>query len=311
MKILVTGGSGYIGSVLYEMLKDLDEEVIVYDRLLYGGDADIIADIRDVNTMIPAIDSCDAVIHLAALSMDLLSDMNPSHTWEINYQANEMISKLLRNTGKRVIYASSGSVYGVREGVSDEDTVLRPLTPYAKTKALSEECFLHKDIDSVVLRFSTAYGASPSQRLDTVVNHMIATAYFNKRIEVNGSNRYRAVMHVRDIARGIITALYTKDNKHRVYNLGSDDQNLKIGDIGQIIHEYIPDSELITDDSSLDKRSYIISYDRIKEDLNFIADFSIKDAIEDLYKSFDGGLITDLDEPSCYRIKYLKEYGSL
>ena len=311
MKVLLTGSAGYIGPVVRELLEMKGFEVIGYDKLLYGGSAEIVADIRDVDKMIVAIDSVDAVVHLAGLSMDLLADMEPHHTWDINYLANKNIADLMKNTGKRIIYASSGSVYGVQEGTSKEDSSLRPLTPYAKSKALSEELFLQPNIDSICFRFATAYGMAPNPRLDTVANHMIATSYFENKIVVNGSSRCRAILHVKDIARGILMALEGKP-RHRVYNLGSDNQNFRIGDLGALIHDQIPSSELIIDDSDdKDKRSYVIGYGRVKKDFGFQPVYTVEDAVFELYDAFKSGKIKELNQQSCYRVRSLKENGSL
>src|SRR3990167_7644391 len=139
MKVLVLGGAGYVGSALCAELDDC----VIYD-LKHGQD------IRNPRTIMLALQNCDAVVHLAGTSMDLLLDRDPEFTWQSNYLANDLISKFLRNTGIRIVYASSGSVYGSQPGVCTEDGGVRPLTLYAKTKHLSEELFVRPDINSVV-----------------------------------------------------------------------------------------------------------------------------------------------------------------
>src|SRR3990167_6067024 len=175
MKVLVLGGSGYIGSVLSEYLKEKGDEVIVYDNYLYEAEKLSKDDIRDINRLIPVIEQADAVVNLAAISNDPASDLQPSLTWEVNYKANEVIAQMCQASNKRIIFASSCSMYGSSDNEMTEESKLKPLTLYARTKMLSEELYLHKDVDSVILRLATVYGASPKPSFDLVVNTMIGT----------------------------------------------------------------------------------------------------------------------------------------
>lgn len=270
MKVLVLGGAGYVGSSLCEELEDYE----VYD--LKNGQ-----DIRNRRTIMLALQNCDAIVHLAGTSMDPLLDRDPEFTWESNYLANDLISKFLRNTGQRIVYASSGSVYGSQPGVCTEDGPVRPITLYGKTKHLSEEFFLHPDVNSVVFRFATVYGYAPFTRYDTIINGMTKSAYENKKITIAGREKRRSLLHVKDIVAGIKMALEVKDPPHRLYNLGTNDQNLSVDEIGQRVAK-VMGVKIEYQDHTTDNRSYTINYDRVKE-LGFVARHSIEEAVKDLY----------------------------
>lgn len=271
MKVLILGGAGYVGSALCQELDDY----VVYD--LKNGQ-----DIRNVRTVMLALQNCDAVVHLAGTSMDPLLDRDPEFTWQSNYLANELISKFLRNTGKRIVYASSGSVYGSQEGVCIEDGPVRPLTLYGKTKHLSEEYFLHPDVNSIVFRFATCYGMAPYTRFDTIVNSMTRDAKLKGKLTITGKDKRRSLCHIKDIVSGIKMALEVKDPPHRLYNLGSNDQNLTVEDIGRRVSSATGAEIVFKEAPQHDQRSYSINYDRVKE-LGFVPQHTIEEAVKELY----------------------------
>jgi nucleoside-diphosphate-sugar epimerase len=270
MKVLILGGSGYVGSALQEELDDFE----VYD-LKQGQD------VRNVRTIMPALDRADAIVHLAGTSMDPLLERDPEFTWQSNYLANDLISKYLRNTGKRIIYASSGSVYGSQPGVCTELGGVRPLTLYAKTKHLSEELFLRPDINSIVFRFATCYGLSPNTRYDTIVNGMTRDAFTKGKITVSGKDKRRSLVHVKDVVRGIMLALDIKDPPHHLYNLGSNEQNLTIEEIALKVSK-VTECGIKLAEPDADNRSYTINYDRVRE-LGFKPKYTIEDGIKEIW----------------------------
>jgi nucleoside-diphosphate-sugar epimerase len=316
MKVLVLGGAGYIGSVLCEYLESIGDEVIVMDNFLYERNLDslpsrqyIVGDIRNINDLLPAIEKVDAVVNLAAISNDPASDLLPELTWNVNYKANHLIAELCEASGKRVIYASSCSVYGFSEnGVFNEETPVAPVTLYARTKMLSEKPYLDPKVDSVVFRFATVYGHSPKPRFDLVVNTMTGNAYFKNKIVVNGGSQWRPIVHVKDVSRAIGMALHAKKLKHRVYNVGSNEQNYKISDLGKLIKKELPHVELIINEESIDGRSYKANFNRIKKDFGFKPQYDVKDAVKEIYAAFEDGTITSLDKDVYYRVKYLMKY---
>lgn len=316
MRVLVLGGAGYIGSILCEYLKKQGDTPIIFDNFLYekskfkvNGEQILKGDIRNIDDLIPAIEQADAVVNLAAISNDPASDLQPKLTWDVNYKANETIAALCTSSGKRVIYASSCSVYGFSEGGEfNEESALNPVTLYARTKMLSENQYLQKDVNGIVLRFATVYGHSPKPRFDLVVNTMIGNSYFQNKIVVNGGNQWRPVVHVKDVASSIYLALHTKKNKYRVYNVGSNEQNYQIAELANLIHQKLPSVEVIHNQTSIDSRSYKVNFSRIAKDLGFKVNYGVYDAVDEIYAAFKTGVIKNMDEDVYYRVKYLRKH---
>jgi nucleoside-diphosphate-sugar epimerase len=316
MKVLILGGAGYIGSVLSDYLESIGDEVIIMDNFMYERSLKnlpfknyIVGDITNINDLLPAIEKVDAVVNLAAISNDPASDLLPEMTWNINYKANELIAELCQASGKRVVYASSCSVYGFSEnGEFTEDSPMGPVTLYARTKMLSEKPYSDPKVDSIMLRFATVYGHSPKPRFDLVVNTMTGNAYFNNKIQVNGGSQWRPIVHVKDVAQAIALSLHVKNPKHRVFNVGSNEQNYRISDLAKEIKKVLPHVEIISKKDSIDGRSYKVNFNRIKKDLGFKAKYTIQDAVKEIYKAFEDKTITSMNEDVYFRVKYLKKY---
>lgn len=315
MKVLILGGAGYIGSVFAPYLQEKGDEVIIFDKFLYGSKRDkitsanmIYGDICNPADLKPLINQVDVVVNLAAISNDPASDLNPQLTWDINYKANEIIAKLAQDVNKRVIFASSCSVYGFTEnGIFKENSQLSPVTLYAVTKMLSEILYLQKGQDAIVLRFATIYGHSPKPRFDLVVNTMIANSYFQNQITVNGGSQWRPVVHVKDVAQAIYLAIHVKNPKHRIYNVGANEQNYQIVQLAGLIAKYLPQVKVIHAKENTDSRSYKVDFTRAKQDLNFKTRYTVKDAAKEIYQAFEKGEITNLGDDEYYRVKYLKK----
>lgn len=316
MKVLVLGGAGYIGSVLCEYLESIGDEVIIMDNFIYERSLKdlpfknfIIGDITNINDLLPAIEQADAIVNLAAISNDPASDLLPELTWKINYKANKLIAELCQATGKRIVYASSCSVYGFSEnGEFTEASPMGPVTLYARTKMLSEKPYSDPTVDAVILRFATVYGHSPKPRFDLVVNTMTGNSYFNKKIQVNGGSQWRPVVHVKDVAQAIANALHAKKLKHRVFNVGSNEQNYRISDLAKHIQKELPHVQIISKKESIDGRSYKVNFDRIKKELGFKAKYTIADAVKEIYQAFENKTITNMTDDAYFRVKYLKKY---
>jgi nucleoside-diphosphate-sugar epimerase len=314
MKVLLLGGYGFIGCVLSAYLHERGDEVTVLDTLLFEQDEDvdvpgefIRGDIRNINDVLPALAEADAVVNLAAISNDPASDLLPELTWEINYKANETIAQLCQATGKRILYASSCSVYGFsNDEAFTESSRMGPVTLYAQTKMLSEHLYLHESIDSVVLRFATVYGFSPRTRFDLVVNTMIGSGLFQGKIFVNGGSQWRPVVHVKDVAQAIYLALHAENPKHRVYNVGSNEQNYQISTLGEIVTKELANVEFVHLEDSLDKRSYNVDFSLIKGDLGFKAEYTVADAVAELHDVVEKGMLSGMEDEVYYRVKYLK-----
>lgn len=268
----------------------------------------IFGDVRNLGDLIGATEMADAVVNLAAISNDPASDLQPELTWDINYKSNETIAALCKATGKRVVFASSCSVYGfAKSGVFSEENNLNPVTLYARTKMLSEKFYQDLDVNAIILRFATVYGNSQKPRFDLVVNTMIGTSYFQGKIVVNGGNQWRPIIHIKDVAKAIHLSLHAKKPKSRIYNVGSNNQNYQIKTLGEIIAKEIPGVELINQTNSIDTRSYKVNFAKIAKELNFKCDYKVKDAVKELYVSFNNGLIKNMEEDEYFRVKYLKK----
>lgn len=326
-RILILGGAGFIGSALARELHRQGDEVTIFDTLFYEpAPRDfspmrlVRGDIRSREDLEAEIERADAVVHLAALSNDPVADLDPELTWEINHRANSHIAELCARHGKRVIFASSCSVYGfarpqslrssvggqAESGIFNEESPLNPLSLYAQTKALSEKVYEEIGGDSVCLRLATAYGYSEKPRFDLVVNNMIGDAHFGRNITVHGGEQWRPLVHVRDIARAIILALRAEKLRNRVYNIGSNDQNFQIIDLARTIISHFPGATLGREDENLDPRSYRVDFSRAVQELGFQARYTIADSVKEFLEAFQLGKVPHMQNDEYYRVRYLK-----
>lgn len=314
MKVLILGGAGFIGSNLSQELYKKGDEVTILDALFYEpSPRDFVplrfvrGDIRKREDLEPEIKRADAVVHLAAMSNDPVCDLDPQITWDINHRANELIASLCAQYGKRIIFASSCSVYGFSEsGIFNEDSELNPVSLYAKTKALSEVIYKNHKADAISLRFGTAYGYTEKPRFDLVVNTMIGTAYFNEKIIVNGGAQWRPLIHVGDISRAVYLVLHAGKLPGRIYNIGSNDQNYRIIDLAREIIKHFPEASLQELTDSADGRSYRVDFSRAERELGFRTQYSIKDAVKEFVDAFRANKIVSINLDEYYRIRYLK-----
>ena len=307
--VLVTGGAGYVGSALVPVLLQAGYKVKVLDLYLYGEDVlaavrgnpnleEIKGDIRDRGLLEKVVLGCDSVIHLACISNDPSFELDPELGKSINYDAFVDLVKVARDGGvKRFVYASSSSVYGIKEEADvTEDLSLKPLTDYSKYKALCEEVLLRERAPGftvLVLRPSTVCGYSPRVRLDLTVNILTNHAINNGVIKVFGGEQMRPNIHMDDMVRVYQEALQWPaaaiDGK--IYNVGY--QNYKVRDIADMVREVIGSQVRIETVPTDDHRSYHVSSERIRRELGFVATRSVEDAARDLQKAFSENRIPD------------------
>jgi len=307
--VLVTGGAGYVGSALVPVLLQAGYKVKVLDLYLYGEDVlaavrgnpnleEIKGDIRDRGLLKKVVLGCDSVIHLACISNDPSFELDPELGKSINYDAFVDLVKVARDGGvKRFVYASSSSVYGIKEEADvTEDLSLKPLTDYSKYKALCEEVLLRERAPGftvLVLRPSTVCGYSPRVRLDLTVNILTNHAINNGVIKVFGGEQMRPNIHMDDMVRVYQEALQWPaaaiDGK--IYNVGY--QNYKVRDIADMVREVIGSQVRIETVPTDDHRSYHVSSERIRRELGFVATRSVEDAARDLQKAFSENRIPD------------------
>ena len=321
--ILVTGGAGYVGAVLVPKLIEQGYSVTVLDLYLYGKDVlfsvknspglkEIEGDIRDIELLKKEIPGNDAVIHLACISNDPSYELDPDLGKSINYDAFVNLVKVSRESDvKRFIYASSSSVYGIKdEDRVTEDLPLEPLTDYSKYKAKCEEVLLDyasDDFIATVVRPSTVCGYSPRLRLDLTVNILTNQAINKGRITVFGGNQKRPNIHIEDMTDLYLFLLEQDRNKinRKVYNAGY--QNFTVLEIAEIVNRALGGDVPIDITPSDDNRSYHVSSEKITNELGFIAKHSIEEAVMDLKNAFDAGKIQNpMEDIRYFNIKTMQ-----
>lgn len=317
MKILITGGAGYVGSKLVPKLISKNFEVTVLDLMIYGENVLdqnsklqlIKGDIRNEILLEKIIPGHDVVIHLACISNDPSFELNPKLGKSINLDAFEPLVNISRkNKVSRFIYASSSSVYGIKtEKNVTEDMSLEPLTDYSKFKGDCEKILnQYKSNDFVVttIRPSTVCGYAKRQRLDLVVNILTNHAYHNKQIKVFGGDQLRPNVHINDMVDSYLTVLNASPEKinGEIFNVGYKNQT--VNELAEDVKKIIGDDVKILRTESDDNRSYHVSNEKIKDILGFETKFTIQDAVRDLKDAFDKNLLLNsFDDKKYFNIK--------
>ena len=322
--VLVTGGAGYVGAILTPLLLREGYRVRVLDLFIYGeqvlessknnANLEMIkGDIRDTALLKKSLAGCDAVIHLACISNDPSFELDPSLARTINYDAFIPLVDIAKDSGvSRFIYASSSSVYGVREELNvTEELELKPLTDYSKYKAMCEDELLKRKAPGftvLTLRPATVCGYSPRLRLDLSVNILTSHAINKGKITVFGGNQLRPNFHVRDCAELYVKCLELPEAKidGKIFNAGY--QNLTIMRIAELVQEIIGKNVSIETTPTNDNRSYHISSEKIKKELGYEPRYSIEDAVKELKEAFETGKVKDpLTNSLYYNIKRMQE----
>ena len=322
--VLVTGGAGYVGSVLTPLLLQAGYNVRVLDLCIYGeqvldavknhpGLQLIKGDLRDLPLLKKSLAGVDAVIHLACISNDPSFELDPGLGRSINYDAFIPLVEISKDSGvKRFIYASSSSVYGIKDEPNvTEELELKPLTDYSKFKAMCEEELQKRKapgFTTITLRPATVCGYSPRLRLDLSVNILTSHAINKGKITVFGGGQLRPNFHVRDCAELYVKCLSYPAEKidGKVFNAGY--QNLSINAIAELVRGIVGQHVTIESTPTNDNRSYHISSDKIKRELGFVPSYTIEDAVRDLKTAFDEGKVPDaLTATRYYNIKRMQE----
>jgi len=326
--VMLTGNTGYIGSVMMHYLKQRSYKVVGFDsdwfrrkdffKATVSPDKQIFKDIRDIAA--DDLDGIGAVIHLAGLSNDPLGEINPGLTEDINYKATLRLAELCKTKGiERFIFSSSCSMYGI--SLSDapitEEGKLNPITAYAKAKVLSEEA-LSRLADGrfhpTYMRNATVYGVSPRLRLDLVVNNLAAWTYLTGEIAImSDGTPWRPIVHVEDVCRAFTAVLEAPvDLIHdQAFNVGTNEGNYQVRGIAEMIREQIPSARVkILNTAGPDERTYRVDFTKIKNALpSFTAEWDLKRGIAELldaYKRY--GLVkADFDSDKYFRIRTIKK----
>jgi nucleoside-diphosphate-sugar epimerase len=245
----------------------------------------------------------DAVIHLAALSNDLLGAIAPQITYDINHHASVRLARLAKEAGaRRFLYASTCSVYGsAGENLVTEDAPLRPLTPYAESKVRVEDdvaAIADASFSPVFLRNATAFGFSPRLRADIVLNNLVGHAVLTGEVRVlSDGTPWRPLVHARDIATAFLLALEAPFEKVHctAYNVGSEANNLTVADIAQSVADVVPSAQLvITGETGPDPRSYRVDFSKFRRAIGFETAWKVADGVSELYKEYlSAGLVGD------------------
>jgi nucleoside-diphosphate-sugar epimerase len=277
MRILVTGGAGYVGSTLVPMLLEQGHQVRVYDILKFGGHGllpccqyrsfELIkGEITDEADLAKALDGVDAIIHLAAIVGYPACKKEPQLAQATNVEGTRTILRL-RKPDQKVLFASTGSIYGsVPDYICNEETPRAPITLYGETKAAAEQMVLEAG-NSIAYRYATAFGVSNRMRLDLMPNDFTYQAVKNRNLIVYEGGFKRTFVHVRDMARSFIFALEKWDSvKDDVYNVGHESMNFTKEDVARKILEhvnyYLHFAEVGHD---ADQRNYEVSYEKIRK----------------------------------------------
>jgi nucleoside-diphosphate-sugar epimerase len=322
MKILVTGGAGYLGSVLVPKLLLRGHEVRVLDigyfglgplRSLRPGIEIIRDDIRrflsDAEFAKQMLEGCDAVIHLAAISNDPSAELHPELTEEVNFQTTIAIAEAAKKAGVRFLFSSSCSVYGEAEGELTEDSMVNPLTVYAISKVKSDNVLLQMADHSwkpVILRNGTLFGYSPRMRFDLVVNifSLYSTIYNEIRVFGDGL-QWRPFLSVQDCARAFIFFVENREPSHIMYNIASE--NLRVVDVAEVFGRINPRVKVkYVPQSDPDKRDYRVSAARMRAE-GFEPQWGLMASAEQIAEAIVSGQIPDPESIFYRNAKWLGE----
>ncbi|MEK6939124.1 MAG: NAD-dependent epimerase/dehydratase family protein [Nanoarchaeota archaeon] len=325
-KILVIGGGGYIGSTLVRRLLKQNYAVRVLDKFLYGEQSlvdlrdnpklEIVSgDTRHLEELSQCIQDVDAVVHLAELVGDHACSLNTKVTQDINYLATFLVASVCKHYQvNRLVYTSSCSVYGGSEGTAllSEHSDLNPISLYAKMKVNSEQALLSmadENFAPTILRLATVYGWSNRPRFDLVVNTLTAKALQEGKITIFGGDQWRPNVHVADVAKAILLVLEApfETVANQTFNVGSEDQNYTITQLGNLIKEQIPTATLTISSEVHDKRNYRVAFSKIRDKLNFKPDFQIIDAVAEISKAFQENKVGDYLNSVYHNHKFLQK----
>ena len=326
MRVLVTGHKGYIGTAMVPLLKRAGHDVIGLDSDLYRNSTfgrinvevpEIIKDIRDIEKADLA--GVHGIVHLAALSNDVLGDLDPDLTYQINHHATVRLASIARECGvARFVFASSCSNYGAANGaVQDESAELHPVTAYARSKVMAERDVVALASDTfspVFMRNATAYGVSPRIRFDIVLNNLTAWAYTTGQILLKSDGSpWRPMVHIDDIATAAIAALEGPRAvvHNQAFNVGLDAENYQIRQLAEIVRETVPDCEIrFAADAEPDSRNYRVSFAKYARAFpSHTLRWDVRRGARQLYESYQAkGLgVDEYEGPRFKRIAQIRQ----
>lgn len=322
MHVLITGGAGYLGSVLAQQLLCAGHNVVVIDNLSYGGRSLLFlagtdgfkfvrGDIRDATKVRAACEGSEAVVHLAALVGDPACAQRPEYAREVNLGASIELIEAARAAGvRRFVFASTCSNYGRMAddwALASEDHELRPVSLYAETKVAVERVLLGRragDMAATILRFATLYGLSPRMRFDLTVNEFVMEMLTRRKLVVYGKEFWRPYVHVRDAARAV--ALVLKSSRPlvdgQVFNVGNTAENFRKIDLLELIGRRVGPVEIRFVHRVEDPRDYRVSFERIRACLGYQTTRTVANGVDEIASAIESGLIDDPDDRSRYNV---------
>lgn len=324
MKILLTGGAGYLGSILTPHLLLKGHEVTVLDILMFGGESLlphyenpkfslIQGDLRKKDILDLAFQRpYDVVIHLAALVGEPACRINPTLTKQINHEATVQIAKTAKEKGvKKFLFSSTCSNYGVSDiaKLADEESPLNPMSEYSVTKVAAERDLLSLSSNSFsvcILRLATLFGISPKMRFNLLINEMIKNAYLGEEIQIYKEEAWRPYTHLSDAAR-VFSLLLEKDSKSiqgKIYNVGTE--NLQKKQLVELIKKIVPASSIEYKGGVVDKRDYRVSFEKIKNELGFYPTRSVEDGMAEILEALRQHVFPDINNDK-YNLLLKKE----
>ena len=317
--VLVTGGAGYLGSVLTQKLIEQEYNVTVIDNLTYSNSFVIKKqkkklkfinnDVRDLRALLDSVNGSDVVIHLAAIVGDPATEFDPHRAFEINFLATKMLMDCCKyHSVNQFIFASTCSAYGnANNRIVNEKSKLSPVSFYAKNKIRAEQYILEnidKKLTPTIMRTGTLFGLSPRMRFDLVINLFVALAIKEKKIMIEGGNQWRPFIHVSDAADAYISAIERPRKAKGVFNTGSYELNEQIINVGKYLQEILPETKLEIK-KVVDKRTYQVDFSKIEKRLKFKPTKTIKDGIEEIVIAFKKGKFRNWHHEKYFNNKYL------
>ena len=319
MQVLVTGGAGYVGSVVCRRLLSHGHGVRVLDSLMYGG-ASILGlshddrfsfvrgDLRSKDTVVSALEGMDAVVHLAAIVGDPACARQPALAREVNHEASLKLFELCRRQEgiQRFVFASTCSNYGRMTDLSSyltEDSELRPVSLYAETKVAVERALLQAACEQspvvTILRFATAFGLSPRMRFDLTVNEFTMELLTKRKVTIYGEQFWRPYLHVVDIAEAVRLTLEAPATlvHGQAFNVGDTTQNYQKGRLAELICEQIGDDCRIERiQKAEDPRDYRVRFDKVAHTLGFRISRPVEAGVREIIEAITHGIVTDVED---------------
>ena len=306
--VLVTGAAGYVGGTVVRALLGSDPEARVvgvdWCQMAHGdeGVKEILddprfelvrADVRDTDTMTPLLERVDSVVHLAAIVGDPACAADPELATSVNLDASRRLVAAAKSRVGHFVFVSTCSNYGISdsEGLAKEDDPLNPISLYAETKVAVERLVVNGNgFPGTCLRLATVYGAAPRMRFDLTVNQFTMEALLNRRLTIYGDQFWRPYVHVEDVAQAVVATLTQPGATiGRTFNVGSSSENYTKRMMFDLLKQRLSDLDAEWIPGGVDRRSYRVSFERIRKELGFVPKYRVPDGMDELIGLAEGG----------------------